>query len=98
MLLIMTVLCCALPCFHQKNAAVSGIVIGLTLTFVHLIGIPLTGTSVNPARSLATALNALIFNGTSDALSQIWIFIVGPLLGGLLAALVFKLMHSEKAE
>ena len=85
----------------EKNEGVgkkAGLIIGLTLTLVHLVGIPLTGTSVNPARSLATALNALIFNGTSDALSQIWIFIVGPLLGGLLAALVFKLMHSNKAE
>ena len=74
----------------------AGLIIGLTLTLVHLVGIPLTGTSVNPARSFATALNALIFNGTTDAIAQVWIFFVGPLLGGAIAALVFKLMHSAK--
>lgn len=74
----------------------AGLIIGLTLTLVHLVGIPLTGTSVNPARSFATALNALVFNGTTDAIAQVWIFFVGPLLGGAIAALVFKLMHSAK--
>ena len=85
----------------SKNEGVgkkAGLIIGLTLTLVHLVGIPLTGTSVNPARSLATAINAAIFNGSTDALAQVWIFFVGPLLGGVIAALVFKLMHSEKAE
>lgn len=83
----------------SKNEGVgkkAGLIIGLTLTLVHLVGIPLTGTSVNPARSFATAINALIFNQTSDALAQIWIFFVGPLLGGAIAALVFKLLHSTK--
>jgi len=75
-----------------------GIIIGLTLTLVHLIGINLTGTSVNPARSIATAFAALIFNGSAEALSQVWIFIVAPLVGGLLAALVFKLLHKEEAK
>jgi aquaporin Z len=56
-------------------------VIGLSLTVVHLVGIPLTGTSVNPARSLGPAL---IVGGT--ALSQVWLFIVAPLVGGVLAA------------
>jgi aquaporin Z len=82
----------------EKNNGVgkkAGLLIGLTLTLVHLVGINLTGTSVNPARSLATALNALIFNGTTDAIGQVWIFFVGPLLGGALAALVFKALHSE---
>ena len=74
----------------------AGLIIGLTLTLVHLVGIPLTGTSVNPARSLATALNALIFNGKADALGQVWIFLVAPLVGGALAALVYKLLHEEK--
>lgn len=68
-----------------KNAATAGLVIGLTLTLVHLLGIMLTGTSVNPARSLAPA----IFAG-GDALKQVWIFIIGPLLGGALAALCYK--------
>jgi len=67
-----------------ENAAVSGLVIGLTLTLVHILGIALTGTSVNPARSLMPAIFA---GGT--ALAQVWIFIVGPLIGGALAAVVY---------
>jgi aquaporin Z len=63
------------------NAATAGMVIGLTLTVVHLIGIPITGTSVNPARALGPAL---IVGGT--ALSQVWLFIVAPLVGGAVAA------------
>ncbi len=74
----------------------AGIIIGLTLTLVHLIGIPLTGTSVNPARSLATALGNLIFTGDATAISQVWMFIVGPLLGGALAALLYGLLHKEQ--
>ncbi len=69
----------------KGNAKLAAIVIGLTLTMIHLVGIPLTGTSVNPARSLAPA----IFVG-GEALSQVWVFIVAPLIGGLLAALVGK--------
>ena len=79
----------------------AGVLIGLTLTLVHLIGIPLTGTSVNPARSLATAFASLIYGGAENdaAMSQVWIFIVGPLAGAALAALVYKLLHKEeKAE
>jgi aquaporin Z len=63
------------------NAATAGMVIGLTLTVVHLIGIPITGTSVNPARSLGPAL---IVGGT--AISQVWLFILAPMVGGALAA------------
>ena len=73
----------------------AGLIIGLTLTLVHLVGIKLTGTSVNPARSIATAFGALIYNGTSVALEQLWIFIVAPLVGGALAALVYKTLHKE---
>ncbi len=75
----------------------AGVVIGFTLTLVHLIGIPLTGTSVNPARSIATALNAWIFDRTTDALAQVWIFIVAPLAGAALAALLYALLNKEKA-
>ncbi|MCD7717411.1 MAG: aquaporin [Lachnospiraceae bacterium] len=71
-----------------ENSAVSGLVIGLTLTLVHILGIALTGTSVNPARSLMPALFA---GGT--ALSQVWIFIVGPLIGGALAAVVYGFLE-----
>ena len=74
----------------------AGLIIGLTLTLVHLIGINLTGTSVNPARSLATALTAWMFNGDTTPLANVWIFFVGPLAGGALAALVFKLLHKEE--
>lgn len=68
-----------------ENNAVSGLVIGLTLTLVHILGIPFTGTSVNPARSLGPAL---LSGGL--ALSQVWVFIVAPLVGGALAAFVYK--------
>jgi len=68
---------------NENTTPFAGIVIGATLTMVHLIGIPLTGTSVNPARSLAPA----IFNG-GLALSQVWLFILAPLVGAALAALV----------
>ncbi|MFD8569151.1 MIP family channel protein [Streptomyces sp. NPDC059639] len=65
-----------------------GLPIGLALGVIHIVGIPLTGTSVNPARSLGPAL----FAG-GQALSQLWLFIVAPLVGGLLAALVIRLTH-----
>ena len=74
-----------------NKSAVAGIVIGLTLAFVHIIGIPLTGTSVNPARSLAPA----IFLG-GEALKQVWVFIVAPFVGSALAAFVFTFLN--KAE
>ncbi len=73
-----------------ENAAVSGLVIGLALTLVHILGIALTGTSVNPARSLLPA----IFAG-GDALAQVWIFIVGPLVGGALATVVYNYLEKE---
>jgi len=72
--------------FATHKAAIqgaAGLAIGASLVVVHLIGIPLTGTSVNPARSLGPAL---IVGGT--ALSQVWLFIVAPLVGGLIAAVV----------
>lgn len=80
------------------NGKIAGIVIGLTLTLVHLIGINLTGTSVNPARSIATAFSALIYNGTTDALAQVWMFIVAPLIGAVVAAFTYKAINTEKAE
>jgi len=75
------------------NATAAGLVIGLTLTVVHLIGIPITGTSVNPARSLGPAL---IVGGT--ALSQVWLFIVAPLVGGIVAAVLHLLLFSGTDE
>jgi aquaporin Z len=70
------------------NATTAGLMIGLTLTVVHLIGIPLTGTSVNPARSLGPAL---VVGGT--ALSQVWLFLVAPLVGAALAAIVHAVLY-----
>ena len=75
-----------------ENATVAGIVIGLTLAFVHILGIPLTGTSVNPARSLAPAL----FLG-GQALQQVWVFILAPVVGAVIAGILFKGLTSEDA-
>ncbi len=75
----------------RENGAVAGIVIGLTLTLVHILGIYFTGTSVNPARSFGPAL---LLGG--DALCNVWVFIAAPLVGGLMAAFVYKFLSSEK--
>ena len=75
----------------KKYAPVAGLVIGLTLTFVHLLGINLTGTSVNPARSLAPAL----FLG-GEALKQVWVFILAPLVGAALSACVYHFLNDAK--
>ena len=74
-----------------ENGAVAGIVIGLTLTLVHILGITFTGTSVNPARSFGPAL----FAGGS-ALANVWVFIAAPLVGGALAALAYAFLSSDK--
>jgi len=66
----------------------AGLSIGLTLIAIHLVGIPITGTSVNPARSLGPAI---LVGGT--ALSQLWLFWVAPIIGGLLAAAVWKVLQ-----
>ncbi len=68
----------------KENGEVAGLVIGGALILVHLLGIHFTGTSVNPARSFGPAL----FVG-GDALSCVWVFIVAPMIGGVLAALVY---------
>jgi aquaporin Z len=66
----------------------AGLSIGLSLVLIHLVGIPITGTSVNPARSLGPAV---IVGGI--ALSQLWLFCIAPILGGLLAAFVWKMLE-----
>jgi aquaporin Z len=71
----------------------AGISIGLSLVMIHLVGIPITGTSVNPARSLGPAV---IVGGT--ALSQLWLFWVAPILGGLLAAGVWRLFSATSSK
>jgi len=74
----------------------AGVLIGFTLTLVHLLGIGLTGTSVNPARSIGTAVATAIFGGGTEPLKVVWIFVVAPLLGAAVAALVYKLFHKAK--
>jgi aquaporin Z len=68
----------------------AGIPIGLSLVLIHLVGIPITGTSVNPARSLGPAV---IVGGT--ALSQLWLFWVAPIIGGLLAAALWRFLGAK---
>jgi aquaporin Z len=73
---------------RASNAAIAGIVIGLALALVHIIGIPIDGTSVNPARSLGPAL---FVGGT--ALTQVWLFLVAPLVGGALSAALYQFLY-----
>ena len=73
------------------NGAMAGLAIGVTLMLIHLVTIPVTGTSVNPARSLGPA----IFSG-GKALAQLWLFFVAPIIGAILAAIVWKFGFDEK--
>ncbi|MEP6612535.1 MAG: aquaporin Z [Mucilaginibacter sp.] len=75
----------------RANPAMAGLAIGLSLVLIHLVIIPITGTSVNPARSLGPA----IFAG-GKALNQLWLFIVAPILGGLVAAGFWKGVMEQK--
>ena len=78
------------------HGSFGGIVIGFTLTLVHILGIGLTGTSVNPARSIGPAIAAAI-SGNTEPLAQVWVFIVGPLIGAAVAALLYKALRPKKA-
>jgi aquaporin Z len=75
-----------------KHGSFGGLIIGLTLTGVHILGIGLTGTSVNPARSLGPAIVAAIA-GNPAPLACVWVFIVAPLVGAALAALVYNALE-----
>lgn len=75
---------------RKEHGNIAGIIIALALAFVHMVGISLTGTSVNPARSLAPAV---LVGG--EALSQVWVFIVAPLAGAAVAACVYKLLNAS---
>lgn len=79
------------------HGSFGGLVIGLTLTFVHILGIGLTGTSVNPARSIGPALVAAV-NGNYAAASVLWIFIIAPLLGGAAAAVCYQCLAGKNSE
>jgi len=76
----------------EAHKGFAGIAIGFSLVLIHLVGIPITGTSVNPARSLAPA----IFVG-GDALANLWLFIIAPVLGGIIAALIWKYTFEKRA-
>lgn len=77
------------------HGSFGGVVIGFTLVLVHILGIGLTGTSVNPARSFGPALVAL-FAGNADPMKALWVFIVGPLAGAAVAAVVYKFLENAK--
>jgi aquaporin Z len=77
-----------------KHGHVAGIVIAFSLVAVHILGIGLTGTSVNPARSIGPAIVAAI-GGNGAALGAVWVFIVGPLIGGALAAYTYGMLEKE---
>ena len=71
----------------------AGIAIGLVLTLIHLVGIPITGTSVNPARSIGPAVFV-----RGDAISQLWVFIVAPLAGAVVAVAIYQITHLRHDE
>ena len=75
-----------------KHGSFGGLIIGLTLTGVHILGIGLTGTSVNPARSFGPALVAL-FAGNPAPIACLWVFVVGPFVGAVLAACTYKALE-----
>jgi aquaporin Z len=75
----------------EGNSTTAGLAIGITLVLIHLVAIPITGTSVNPARSIGPA----IFAG-GKALSQLWLFLVAPVVGGLLGAVIWKYLLETK--
>ena len=77
---------------NANHGSFAGLVIGLTLVVVHILGIGLTGTSVNPARSFGPALVAAI-GGNAEPLKALWVFIVGPFIGSGLAACVYKALE-----
>ena len=80
------------------HCSFGGLIIGLTLVLIHIFGIALTGTSVNPARSFGPALVALIA-GNPDPIKVLWIFILGPLAGAAFAAITYSFLEKEdKAE
>lgn len=79
------------------HGSFGGLIIGFTLTLVHILGIGLTGTSVNPARSIGPAIISAI-SGNTEPLKSLWIFIVAPLVGAAIAALVYKFLEAKKAD
>ena len=77
----------------RGTAVAGGLAIGLALTLIHLISIPVTNTSVNPARSTGPAL-VLALSGEGKALAQVWLFWVAPIIGAVIAGLVYKMFEA----
>ena len=75
----------------QANSTTAGLAIGISLVLIHMVAIPVTGTSVNPARSIGPA----IFAG-GKAISQLWLFIVAPIVGGILGAIIWRTLLETK--
>ena len=80
---------------NANHGSFAGLVIGFTLVLVHILGIGLTGTSVNPARSIGPALIAA-FNGNTAPISSLWVFILGPLVGPAIAAYLYKFLEQKE--
>jgi len=76
----------------KAAAGFGGLAIGLCLTLIHLVSIPVTNTSVNPARSTAAAVVNAIGGGGSDAIAQLWLFWVAPIVGGIIGGVIHKTM------
>ena len=79
----------------SEFASTAGLVIGMSLTLIHILGIPFTGTSVNPARSLGPALLSAISGQGSLPMQQLWVFILAPLVGGALAGIAYNALDKK---
>lgn len=80
-----------------KHGSFGGLIIGLTLTLVHILGIGLTGTSVNPSRSIGPAIVSAL-SGNTAPMGTLWVFIVGPIVGAIIAAAVYSLLEEQQEE
>jgi aquaporin Z len=89
MVLVLTVLGAT---SKSAPAGLAGIPIGVALAVTNLVAIPVTNASINPARSIGPAL----YSGGGDAVSQLWLFIVAPIVGGIVAALVYSLIRDKE--
>jgi aquaporin Z len=88
-------------CNTQNTQTKAGILIGSALALVNLIGINLTGTSVNPARTLGPALMRMVFdtgNSASQAITQYWVFLIATLVGGVVAAIMYWVLHVKEMQ
>lgn len=81
----------------RGTAVAGGLAIGLALTLIHLISIPVTNTSVNPARSTGPAL-VLFLSGEGKALTQLWLFWVAPIAGAVIAGLIYRMFETDAGE